>query len=487
MDLHLLICIAYFICMGVLGAWGIHRILLLHWFRYPAPPIDSHQCHQPSVLVQLPVYNEAAVIGRLIDAVAQLDWPNLRIQVLDDSTDETSSLAATRVDYWLSQGIQISHIQRKTRSGYKAGALAEGLTLDNSDFIGIFDADFVPEKDFLKQMMVSFASPQTGMVQARWGHLNRDQSWLSRIQSMMLDGHFLIEHTARYRTGRFFNFNGTAGIWRRKAIEDAGGWSHDTVTEDLDLSYRAQMAGWSFVYRDDVVAPAEVPGSMQAFLTQQHRWAKGTVQTARKLLGPLLQAPLPWSVRLEASNHLTMVLAYPFVFTLALLLPVSISARSALFSEGMAWLDLFAILATTVSISCFYAAALRCGGEHLRHRWWEIPLAMAVGIGCSGGQALAVIEGMFSNDATFVRTPKQGSSGKVVLVARNRTSRLLITGGMTAYYVIAIMWIVHGEYWTSLPFVFLFGSGFAINFMNCCLEGGHTEGVGEMGGAPAAK
>lgn len=487
MDLHLLICAAYFICLGALGAWGIHRILLLHWLNSPAPPIDPFRQIQPSVLVQLPVYNEAAVIGRLIDAVAQLDWPDLRIQVLDDSTDQTSTLATTRIAYWARQGIQIRHIQRKNRVGYKAGALAEGLAQDDSEFIAIFDADFVPPRNFLKQMMVSFASPNTGMVQARWGHLNRDQSWLSRIQSMMLDGHFLIEHTARYRTGRFFNFNGTAGIWRRAAILDAGGWSHDTVTEDLDLSYRAQMAGWSFVYRDDVVAPAEVPASMQAFLTQQHRWAKGTAQTARKLLGPILRAPLPWSVRLEASNHLTMVLAYPFVFSLALLLPLSISARDALLSQGMAWLDLFAILATTVSIACFYATALRCGGEHLRHRWWEIPLAMAVGIGCSGGQTLAVIEGMFSDDATFVRTPKQGSSGRIVLVRHNRNSRMLITGAMTAYYLTTILWVVHGGYWTSLPFVLLFGTGFAINFVDCCLASGRTEGAGEMGGAPAAK
>lgn len=487
MNPHLLICVAYFICLGALCTWGVHRLVLLHWLRHPAPPIDPLQQNKPTVLVQLPVYNEAAVIERLIDAVAHLDWPNLRIQVLDDSTDETSSLAATRIAAWVSQGVQIRHIQRQVRTGYKAGALAEGLACDPSDFIAIFDADFVPPADFLKQMMVSFASPNIGMVQARWGHLNRDQSWLSRIQSMMLDGHFLIEHAARYRTGRFFNFNGTAGIWRRRAIESAGGWSHDTVTEDLDLSYRAQIAGWDFVYRDDVVAPAEVPGSMQAFLTQQHRWAKGTVQTARKLLGPILRAPLPWSVRLEASNHLTMVLAYPFVFSLAILLPVSIPARDALFSEGMAWLDLFAILAATGSITCFYAVALRCGGEHLRRRWWEIPLAMAVGIGCSGGQTLAVVEGLFSNDATFIRTPKQGSSGVPISVPRSRSSRLLITGGMTVYYLSTVLWVIDGDYWSSLPFILLFGTGFAINFLDCCFEIGRTEAVDETGGQPVAK
>ena len=205
MTLHLLICGAYFLCLGVLGTWGIHRLLLLQWVRRPAPPIDFHHRSQSPILVQLPVYNEAAVIERLIDAVAQLDWVDLRIRVLDDSTDETSKLAADRIDYWVKKGVQICHIQRQNRTGYKAGALAEGLTQDDADFIAIFDADFVPRSDFLKQMMVSFASLNTGMVQARWGHLNRDQSWLSRIQSMMLDGHFVIEHTARYRTERFFN------------------------------------------------------------------------------------------------------------------------------------------------------------------------------------------------------------------------------------------------------------------------------------------
>jgi len=441
----------------------------------------------PTVLVQLPVYNEPKVISRIIDAVAQLDWPSMEIQVLDDSTDETCAIAASRVAHWSEQGVMISHIRRDHRTGYKAGALAHGLDLSPAKYIAIFDADFVPEPDFLRKMMPSLLEPNVGMVQACWGHLNRNQNWTTRVQAMILDGHFVIEHTARFRSGRFFNFNGTAGIWRRDCIIDAGGWSHDTVTEDLDLSYRAQMKGWNFIYRDDVVAPAELPGTTRAFLGQQHRWAKGTVQTSRKLLDPILLSNFPVRVRLEAANHLLMVWAYPTVFLLSILFPLSILARVQMDGASLLILDLFAVIATTVSIGFFYAVALQRSGERLRSRWWEIPLAMSVGIGCSGSQTLAVIEGAWSNDATFERTPKQGTSNPQTVVPPAHRARLLISSSMSAYYAMAMYWTISASHWESLPFMLLFATGYWLITFTQWTEGSRTAEAAEMGVAHAAK
>jgi len=480
MTFHWCIAVAYFTSLGLLGAWGIHRMVLLLWLRLrdPTKAISPHP--NQTVLVQLPLFNEPTVAARLIDAVAALQWPNLRIQVLDDSTDQTPTIVATRIQHWAQQGVDIAHIRRPQRVGYKAGALAHGLRLDDAEFIAIFDADFVPKPDFLLSLMPAFSRPEVGMVQARWGHSNRDQNWLTRIQALMLDGHFVIEHTARYRAGRFFNFNGTAGVWRRDAIETSGGWSHDTVTEDLDLSYRAQMKGWQFVYLDQVVVPSEVPSSLRAFLTQQHRWAKGTAQTARKLVRPILRSALPFKVRIEAINHLTLVLAYPTVFLLAVLLPLSIPARESVLGSEWMWLDVAAVCSTTASVVWFYAAALRRAGASLRERWWEIPTAMSVGVGCSASLSIAVFEGLVSNDATFVRTPKQGDAPSLLHGSQTHPLRWALTGAMAAYYTAAILWAMGTQHWSSLPFMLLFGAGFAACFIRLTAEGLRTGEAVEM-------
>ena len=481
------ITICYLCCLGALGLWGIHRMLLLAWLRHPDPTPSGASLDSHAVLIQLPLFNEAGVARRLIDAVASIRWPNLRIQVLDDSTDHTSQIVQERVRHWAQEGVEISHIQRHERVGYKAGALAHGLTIDSAEFIAVFDADFVPPPDFLIQAMPGFHAPDIGMVQARWGHINRDQNWLTRVQAMLLDGHFIIEHAARYRSGRFFNFNGTAGIWRRSTIVNAGGWAHDTVTEDLDLSYRAQLAGWSFVYLDWLVAPAEIPGTMRSFLSQQHRWAKGTAQTARKLCRTIATAPLPARVRLEAITHLTMVFAYPAVLLLSVLLPPSVAARAQLGAAMLPWADAIAVVATTVTIACFYAIALKRGGEGILKRWWEIPLAMSVGIGCSGSQTLAVLAGLFSNDATFVRTPKQGDSTAALRVPTVHPARVLLTGAMTLYYCAAIVWAGIAGHWIAMPIMVLFGAGFAISFTCLIAEGQRIVEAVEMDHPQPAK
>lgn len=483
----LLIVALYAACLAGLGVWGLHRLLLLTWLRYTPEPLHTEHSAPLPILVQVPLYNEAAVVKRVIDAVAKLQWPELRIQVLDDSNDDTVRLAQERIRYWRAAGVDITHVRRASRAGFKAGALAHGMTLDSAPLICIFDADFVPDPDFLHRLTPALSDPRVGMVQARWTHLNRDERMLTRVEALMLDGHFIIEHTARYRRRLFFNFNGTAGIWRRAAIVEAGGWTTDTVTEDLDISYRAQLQGWRFVYEDQVVAPSELPSTMHAFLTQQHRWAKGTVQTARKLIRPLLRAPVPWTTKLEALNHLTMVAAYPMVFLLALLLPPSIAARASVLNSDWLWLDVLVVLATTGSISTFYGHALVRGGLAMRARWWEIPVAMAVGIGCSASQTLAVIEGLLSDDATFERTPKNGGQKRAQALPSAPMLRVGVTTAATLYYAAALIWSISQGWWSSLPFILLFAAGFAGVSLSLWLEGQRAAGSAEMDVLPATK
>lgn len=473
---------AYLCCLGILGLWGIHRLALLRWFTYPDPLPTNGAVPDGTILVQLPIYNEAAVVARLIDAVAALEWPRLRIQVLDDSTDESTAIIAQRVLFWRDRGLDIRHIRRSDRSGFKAGALAHGLTLDAAEYVAVFDADFIPTPTFCAETMRGFHSSTVGMVQARWGHLNRDQNWLTRVEALLLDGHFVIEHTARYRTGRFFNFNGTAGIWRRATIDDAGGWSHDTVTEDLDLSYRAQLNGWTFVYRDSVVVPAELPKTMHSFLTQQHRWAKGTAQTARKLAFRIACATAPAAVRLEALTHLTMVMAYPVVLGLTVLLPLAIAARSGSAVSVPVWLDALAVATTTGSIGWFYATTLQAVGIPPRTRWTEIPAAMALGIGCSVSQSIAVLEGLSSDDATFVRTPKHGDQDISTLRApRVPRLRVVLTGVMTVYYTAAMIGVIAAKYWFSIPLLGLCWWGFGSVFIALMTETMHSAEAAETG------
>ncbi|MCA9521577.1 MAG: glycosyltransferase family 2 protein, partial [Myxococcales bacterium] len=308
--------IVYFALLFLLSIYGAHRYYMAYLFYKhkkdkPEPKAEFEQL--PKVTIQLPMYNEMFVAERLIDATCAVRYPadRLEIQVLDDSTDETQQIARQAVERHRALGINIHYIHRTNRQGYKAGALQEGMEVAHGEFLAVFDADFVPQPDFLEKTIQYFTNDEVGMVQVRWEHLNREFSLLTRAQSVLLDGHFMIEHTARNRSGRFFNFNGTAGIWRRTTIVDAGGWQHDTLTEDLDLSYRAQIEGWKFVYLNDVISPAEIPVEMNSFKSQQHRWAKGSIQTAKKLLPRIFASKrLPFKVKVEAFFHLTNNLAY---------------------------------------------------------------------------------------------------------------------------------------------------------------------------------
>ena len=407
---------AYYTTLLLLSIYGAHRYSLLRlYYRHgppdtrPPAPLDP----LPVVTVQLPVYNERYVVERLIRAACALDYPpdRLEIQVLDDSTDDTRNLAADAVESMRRLGRDVVHLRRGDREGFKAGALAYGLARAKGDLIAVFDADFVPPPSFLLDLVHHFGDPRVGMVQARWGHLNREYSVLTRIQSIYLDGHFVIEHAARHRAGCFFNFNGTAGVWRRACIVSAGGWQSDTLTEDLDLSYRAQLKGWEFVFLPGVTAPAELPADNDAFKTQQHRWTLGSIQTGRKLLPSILKAKLPRKVKMEAFFHLTNNSAYALMVLLAILIVPAVLARRALGLDWLMYLDLPLFFLSTLSVSTFYI----CSQRELRQDWLGslvyLPFLMSLGIGMSLNNARAVWGAWSRRRVEFLRTPKHSLEG----------------------------------------------------------------------------
>lgn len=452
-----------------LSAFGIHRYFIIYLFlknrrKHIEPATRFHDL--PAVTVQLPVFNEYYVIRRLIEAVSRLDYPRekLQIQILDDSTDETREIAESEVARLKANGFDIDYCHRDNRKGFKAGALAAGLDHAKGEFVFILDADFVPAPDTLKRTIDHFTDPRVGMVQMRWGHLNRDYSLLTRVQSLFLDGHLLLEQTARSRSGRFFNFNGTAGIWRKSCICDAGGWHYDTLTEDLDLSYRAQMRGWSFVYLPDVVVPAELPVDMNGFKSQQHRWTKGSIQTCKKLLPNIWRSRIPLLIKLEATAHLTSNFGYLLLVLLCvLILPQSFSTHGALY----AWLvDLPIFFATSVSIALFYIVAQ----THLNPRgWfrelWMFPLTLALATGMSVNNALGVVEAILNYRSEFSRTPKYGIQGERVPMHRVRyvplKSWLPLVELIFAFYFGYCTWnAAQMGHWLSVPFLLIFLGGF---------------------------
>jgi cellulose synthase/poly-beta-1,6-N-acetylglucosamine synthase-like glycosyltransferase len=395
--------------------YGLHRYQLVHLYykhRRNVPKISACFRTPPRVTIQLPMYNEQAVARRIIDATCRIVYrrDRLQIQVLDDSTDETVEIGREAVRRWQREGFDIEYIHRGDRVGYKAGALAHGLKSATGDFVLIFDADFLPPADILTKTIDYFTDPRVGMVQARWEHINRDQSLLTRTQAILLDGHFVIEHAARNRSGRFMSFNGTAGLWRRSCIEDAGGWQHDTLTEDLDLSYRAQMRGWKFVFLPDIVSPAELPPDMESFKQQQYRWAKGGAQTCRKLLPTILRSNLPRSIKLEAFFHLTSCTVYLYVVLLTLMLFPVVYLKVHVFPEGwMRYLfDASILLVATCSASTFYVASQRALFKTWSDSLKYLPFLMSLGIGIALNNARAVIDGFFGASGEFVRTPKFG-------------------------------------------------------------------------------
>ena len=462
--------ILYFAVLLTLAVLGAHRYLMVflyYRYRHRRPDPKGRLTSLPVVTVQLPVYNELYVIERLIDAVCRLDYPRerLEIQVLDDSTDQTSQIARRRIDYHRQNGIDIQYIHRRDRTGFKAGALAAGLARARGELIAIFDADFVPEPSFLDEVVHQFLDPKVGLVQARWGHINQSYSLLTRVQTILLDAHFILEHGGRNRSGCFFNFNGTAGIWRKATIVDAGGWQHDTLTEDMDLSYRAQLRGWQFVFLPDVVVPAEIPVSINAFKTQQHRWSKGSIQTARKLLPRILASALPLRVKVEAAFHLTANIAYPLIVLLSLLMFPSIVIRFDMGWQEMLLIDVPVFLAATVSVMSFYIVSQREIYTDWKSRLKVLPMLLSLGIGMSLNNARAVLEGLFGRDTSFVRTPKYRieSTGdrwgpKKYRGPRGRLPFAELAFGI--YFTFTTAYAASYQIFGSIPFLLLFQVGF---------------------------
>ncbi|HEY0511900.1 MAG TPA: glycosyltransferase [Thermoanaerobaculia bacterium] len=466
----------YYSVLVVLSFFGLHRLMLVAIYlrtggrrAVPSPPAlpDDPQAW-PVVTVQLPLYNEMYVAERLIDAVCRLDYPagRLEIQVLDDSTDETTEIVARTVAAYRAKGVDIHHLHRTDRTGFKAGALEAGLAQARGALLAIFDADFVPTPDFLRRSVPHFQADRgLGLVQGRWDHINRSYSLLTRVEAILLDGHFMIEHSARNRSGRFFNFNGTAGIWRREAIESAGGWEHDTLTEDLDLSFRAQLAGWRFLYLPGLKVPSELPVDVNGFKSQQYRWAKGAVQTGRKLLGRVVRAPLPWKVKFEAIVHLTNNASYPLMVLLSLLIFPAMTMRRGTSTSMLLLVDLPLFLSATASVLTFYLMSQFAGNDDWRRELRFLPALMSVGIGLSVNNAKAVISGLFHQGGTFVRTPKyrieeagQNWTAKRYRVGTDPTR--LIEAVLAVYFLGCTIYAAVAGMWLSIPFLLLFVQGY---------------------------
>src|SRR4051812_4175400 len=429
----------------------------------PGPPLNP----LPSVTIQLPLYNEMYVADRLIEAVCALNYPRelLEIQVLDDSTDETQSIAELAVRRYAAQDVDIKYIHRSDRVGYKAGALEAGLKVARGEYIAIFDADFIPSTDFLTRLMPHFADTTVGMVQARWGHINQDYSLLTKAQSILLDGHFVLEHGGRNRGGRFFNFNGTAGVWRRTAIDDAGGWQHDPLTEDLDLSYRAQLRGWRFVFVSDVIAPGEVPVEMNAFKSQQHRWAKGSIQTCRKLLPTILRSNLPLGVKTEAFFHLTANFNYILMCVLSILMFPAMVIRYNMGWYEMLLIDIPLFFAATFSFCNFYVVCQREIHPDWRARVKYVPFLMSVGIGLSINNTRAVVEALFNKETEFTRTPKyriEGDTDEWVGKKYRQSVAVqpLVELALGLYFTATVFYALANGIYGTLPFLVLFQVGF---------------------------
>jgi cellulose synthase/poly-beta-1,6-N-acetylglucosamine synthase-like glycosyltransferase len=478
----------YIITLFVLSFYGLHRYILVYlYYKYRSntPKPARHFDDLPRVCVQLPMFNEQFVARRIIEYTCKIDYPKdkLHIQVLDDSTDSTVGIAKETVERFNSQGFDIEYIHRDDRTGFKAGALANGLKNIDAEYVAIFDADFIPPTDILKNTIHYFTDPKVGMIQSRWDHLNRNHSLLTKSQAILLDGHFMIEHTARNRSGRFMSFNGTAGMWRRACIEQAGGWHHDTLTEDLDLSYRAQMLGWKFIFLPEVISPAELPPEINAFKQQQHRWTKGGAQTAKKLLPTIFKSNLSSKIKFEAFFHLTSCTCYIYIVALTLMLFPALYLRLTVFPDsGLArfFFDISLFLLATCSASAFYL----CSQQEIFNQWRDkikyLPFLMALGIGISVSNTIAALEGFFGKCGEFVRTPKFGMETADDHQWKQKISHVKIKKSFVPwlefafglYMVGCICMCLHfGTAPFSIPFLVLFAVGyFYVSFSSFYLQ-----------------
>jgi cellulose synthase/poly-beta-1,6-N-acetylglucosamine synthase-like glycosyltransferase len=475
--------IPYFIVLVLLAGYGMHRYILVYlYYKHKKNRTTDPAAYferLPRVTVQLPTFNEQYVVERLLDSICKLKYPpeKLDIQVLDDSTDETVDVARNLVERYAALGNPISYHHRVNREGFKAGALAEGLKTAKGEFVAIFDADFTPPEDFLLRTIHHFTDSKIGMVQTRWTHINRNYSFLTQVEAILLDGHFVLEHSGRARSGVFFNFNGTAGVWRRAAIDEAGGWQHDTLTEDTDLSYRAQLRGWRFIYLQDVECPAELPVEMTAFKTQQARWAKGLIQTGKKILPRVLRSDAPLHTKIEAWYHLTANLSYPLMIVLSVLMLPAMIIR---FYQGwfqILFIDLPLFLASTFSISSFYLVSQR----ELFPKTWQrallyLPLLMALGVGLTITNTKAVIEALIGKESAFARTPKYNVESKKDKVGATKYRRRLgwvpwVELLIGSYFALTVYYAVEIENYFTIPFLLLFVLGYWCTGLMSLLQG----------------
>ncbi|HWG38806.1 MAG TPA: cellulose synthase family protein [Terriglobales bacterium] len=478
-DMALLI--PYFLVLAILAFYGFHRYTLVFlYYRHhkrralePAARFAARGEALPVVTVQLPIYNEQYVVERLVESICKLDYPRdrLEIQLLDDSTDETREAAAAVVARFAAMGEPIVYLHRTNRHGFKAGALEAGMHAARGELIAIFDADFVPPADFLRRTVDYFTDPKLAMVQTRWGYINREFSWLTRVEAILLDGHFVMEHGGRHRADLFFNFNGTAGVWRRRAIEEAGGWEHDTLTEDTDLSYRAQLRGWKFLYLPQVECPSELPVEMNAFKVQQARWAKGLIQVSKKILPRLFRRKdIDLHHKVEAWCHLTANISYPLMIVLCTLLLPAMIVR---FYQGwfqMLYIDLPLFIASTCSISSFYVASQR---ELYPRAWYKtllyMPLVMAIGIGLTVTNSRAVIEALLGIKTSFKRTPKFNietrADGQVALLQKRKYRRKIgwspvVEIALGLVFSAVTVYAFDMQNYLTIPFLLLFVVGY---------------------------
>ncbi len=467
----------YLFCLGMLCLYGFHRYLIVflyyrHRRKYPRPMKRFEQL--PRVTIQLPMYNEQHVAARIIDHVCRIDYPRdlLDIQVLDDSTDDTPEICVKAVEEARAKGIDIHYIHRDDRVGYKAGALEAGLKVARGEFAMIFDADFVPEPSILKRTIHYFYDPKIAFVQTRWEHINRDLSLLTKSQAIFLDGHFAIEQVARNRSSRFMSFNGTAGIWRIEAIENSGGWQHDTLTEDLDLSFRVQMRGWKCAYLPNLASPAELPPGMTGFKNQQFRWTKGGAQTALKLLPKVMLSKLPLKVKIEAFFHLTCFTVYLYMAALMLLMFPAMLLRAHPLGVGDFWratFDISVFVMATLSGTVFYMAGQVEMRRGVLNKLKYLPVLMALGIGLCASNVRAVLEALIGRKSEFVTTPKFGQvtadqQKKMVRAsARKRRDWLpYVELGIAGYMLSCLIWgVIHFQSSAmALPFLLLFTFGY---------------------------
>lgn len=469
-----LILALYFFSLCILFLFGLHGLVMIYYYHKTSrvshtPPSDLQEF--PIVTVQLPIFNEVYVVERLVKAVCSMDYPKdkLEIQLLDDSTDETVELSLDIVAHYAAQGFDIKHIHRIDRTGFKAGALKAGLETARGEFVAIFDADFVPREDFLLKTVPHFYKHERiGMVQTRWEHLNEDYSFLTRAQAMALDGHFVIEQQVRNKAGFFINFNGTAGVWRKQTIEDAGNWHADTLAEDLDLSYRAQLRGWKFVFLNDVTSPAELPAEINALKTQQFRWTKGAIETAKKLLPSVWKSALPFGTKLQCTVHLTSNIVFPFIVLVALLnVPLVIIKNTvAGYDEYFTMMSIFVL--ASISTFAFYTYAQRAIHLDWRRRILLFPVFMAGSMGLAVNNSRAVLEALFNKKTEFTRTPKYRVEGNKdewkdkKYVQKKISKAVFLEIALALYFIFGIAASIYFLEIAAIPFQLMFLIGFGI-------------------------